>query len=113
TRSVRKRKKNVALRQSTTGRVSTTPRTKSGICLGKARIASVCDFQSAPGTLSERKFRMNSPVGKIKQIIAATIWLRVNADAKQPNEINMQPINKIPRNVLPTAPASKAAESLE
>jgi len=44
--------------------------------------------------------------------MAATAWLRVSAEAQQPQERNMPPYNRMPRNVLAATPASSALGSL-
>ena len=57
--------------------------------------------QSAEGAgTSERRLRIKRPKPRTKLFIAARIWLRVNADAKQPMDMYKEPIRTIPKNVL-------------
>ena len=42
------------------------------------------------------------------EIIAATIWLRVNADARQPNDRKKPPARKMPTYIPPSVPKSNA-----
>ena len=49
---------------------------------------------------------MNKPVPTAKVSTAATIWLRVKDEAKQPSAIKKAPYNPIPKARLQTAPGS-------
>ena len=60
------------------------------------------DFARKP---SEKKLTPST-----KLIIAAAIWLREMADAKQPSAKNRQPVRKIPTYIPPTVPASSAPD---
>ena len=54
------------------------------------------------GTCPARYASANSVIPSTNVTIAATVWLRVIADAKQPNERKRHPSKKIPKYVLPT-----------
>ena len=68
--------------------------------------------QSADGAgTSDRRLRIKSPRPSTKLFIAAMIWLRVSADAKQPIDMYRQPISVMPKNVLANVQGSSRVGS--
>jgi hypothetical protein len=54
---------------------------------------------------------MNSPSPITKLFIAAMIWLRVSADAKQPMDMYRQPTITMPKKVLAVVQGSRRVGS--